>query len=476
MYNEVPEMADKTSAARRALADTGKKPATLLRQLGIVSASALVISNMIGTGIFTTTGFLAGDLGDVRLVLGIWVVGALIALTGAFCYSELGINFPSSGGEYVYLTRAYGPTWGFMTGWVSFFAGFSAPIAAAALAFSEYLGYFFPALRQDHTVFTIGSGAMTLKLGGAQIAASGLIVVLTLVNFIGISRVAKLQNLLTATKLLVLFAFVALGFLVGRGSWGNFSLPALRTSTVPLAGQFAISLFWVYFCYSGWNAATYVAEEVERPEKTLPSALMLGTLLVAALYLVLNVVFVYAVPLERMKGVLAIGSFAATNLFGPGTAGVFSALMALSLVATVNAEVTIGPRVYYAMAQNRAFFKMAAHVHPRWRTPVIAIFLQGLCAMLLTLTPFPDLVIYIGFSLTFFAVLSVASLFIFRKRPNWQKLRVVSIGWPVMPIAFILVGAWTILYGVMLKPVVSIAAIVTIAAGAAVYHVRIKRG
>ncbi len=468
------EVADRISSPRRAGTD-GRKPVTLLRQIGIFSATALVISNMIGTGIFISSGFLAGDLGDPRLVLGIWVVGALFALAGAFCYSELGINFPSSGGEYVYLTRAYGPTWGFMTGWVSFFAGFSAPIATAALAFSNYLGYFFPALRPDRTVWAIGSGEMTLRIGGAEIAASALIVTLTVVNFIGIGRVAKLQNFLTGTKLLVLFAFVGLGFLAGKGSWGNFSMTAVRTSTVPVAAQFAISLFWIYLCYSGWNAATYVAEEIERPEKTLPMALAFGTLLVAALYLLLNVVFLYAMPLEKMKGVRAIGSLAATNLFGPGTAGVFTALMALSLVATVNAEITIGPRVYYAMAQNRAFFKMAAHVHPRWRTPVIAILCQGLCAVLLTLTPLPDLVLYIGFSLTFFAVLSVASLFIFRRRPNWQKLRIVSIGWPVMPIAFILVGAWMIVYGIMLKPKVSIAAILTIAAGAAVYHARIKR-
>ena len=137
-------------------------------------------------------------------------------------------------------------------------------------------------------------------------------------------------------------------------------------------------------------------------------------------------VFIYALPLEKMKGVVAIGSAAAMSLFGPQIAGIFSALMALSLVATVNAEVTIGPRVYYAMAQNRAFFKAAANVHPKWRTPVVAIVCQGVCAMLMTLTPFPSLVIYIGFSLTFFAVLSVASLFIFRRRPNWQRLRVVS--------------------------------------------------
>src|SRR5512144_346676 len=166
-------------------------PAALLRQLGIISATALVVSNMVGTGIFATSGFLAGDLGDPMLVLVIWLVGALFALIGAFCYSELGINFPASGGEYVYLTRAYGPTWGFMTGWVSFFAGFSAPIAAAALAFSDYLGYFFPALKQSSASWVVGSGTFSLTLGGGQLMACALIGAFTLLNCFGVARVAR---------------------------------------------------------------------------------------------------------------------------------------------------------------------------------------------------------------------------------------------------------------------------------------------
>ena len=184
------------------------KTSGLLRQIGFFSATALVISNMVGTGIFATTGFMAGDLGSARLILACWTVGGLFALAGALSYSELGINFPSSGGEYVYLTHAYGPEWGFMTGWVSFFAGFSAPIAAAALAFSDYLGYFFPALKQANASLVIGSGAFSLRLGAGQFTASALIAAFTVLNCLGVGRTAKVQNVLTSTKLIVIAGFV----------------------------------------------------------------------------------------------------------------------------------------------------------------------------------------------------------------------------------------------------------------------------
>ena len=450
--------------------------AGLLRQLGFVSATALVVSNMVGMGIFTTTGFMARDLGSAKLILAVWLAGALFALAGALSYSELGINFPSSGGEYVYLTRAFGPAWGFMTGWISFFAGFSAPIAAAALAFSNYLGYFYPALRQEHAHYVFGSGPLTIRLGGEQTVACLLIAGFSILNCLGVRRTARVQNALTATKLAVIIGFIALGFLSGSGSWRHFSEPALRTAPTSLPAQFVISLLWVMVAYSGWNAATYVAEELKRPDRTLPAALAVGTALVTALFIGLNLIFIYSTPLESMKGVLAVGSLAASNLFGPQVAGTFAALMALSLMATVNAEVTIGPRVYYAMAKNKAFFKAAAKVHPEWHTPVTAILSQGLCAMLMTVTPFPQLVVYIGFSLTFFSVLSVASLFIFRRRPEWQKLRPVSFCFPAIPLAYILVGACMIGYGIVWQPVASITALATIGAGAAVWAAFVRRG
>jgi APA family basic amino acid/polyamine antiporter len=429
---------------------------------------------MIGTGIFTTSGFLAGDLGNPKLVLWIWVVGAVCAFLGAICYSELGVNLPSSGGEYVYLTRAFGPTWGFMSGWVSFFAGFSAPIAAAALAFSDYLGYFFPAVRQENARIIAGSGEWTLHLGGAQMVACSLVLVFTLLNCLGVQRVARIQNVLTAAKVLMLVGFIALAFSIGHGSWNNFSLHATRTASTPLVAQFAVSLFWIYVAYSGWNAATYVAEELRQPSRTLPAALGIGTALVAALYLLLNVVFIYAAPLEDLKGHIAVGALAASRLFGPEIAGLFSGLMALSLMSTVNAMVTIGPRVYYAMAKNGAFLASAAKVHPKWRTPVLAIVAQGICTMILTLTPFPQLVIYIGFLLNVFAVMSVASLLHLRRQPGWRKLRVVSFCYPLFPVLFILVGLWMTVQGVQLKPYVSLAAVVTVVTGALVYHFRMR--
>ena len=449
---------------------------TLQRQLGLWSATALVVSNMIGTGIFTTTGFLAGDLGQPWLVLGIWVVGALFALAGALCYSELGINFPTSGGEYVYLREAYGPVWGFLSGWVSFFAGFSAPIAAAALAFAGYLAFIFPALGQESSALRWEIGGITWQLGTAQALAAALVLALTLLNCVALGLVARVQNVLTTIKVAVIVAFVLLGLFAGQGSWEHFSGAAERTSTSPLLQQFAVSLFWVMFGYSGWNAATYVAEELREPHRTLPRALIFGTVAVALMYLALNVTFIFGTPLETMKGVVAVGAMAAAALFGPGVAGVFGALMALAIVSTVNAMITIGPRVYYAMARDGAFLNIAARVSARSRVPIAAVICQGACAMLMTFTSFPQLVIYIGFSLTFFTVLAVASLLVFRRRPGWQRLPAVSVAFPLVPASYLLIGVWMIYYGFMLRPAISAAAVLTLVTGAAVYYVRLRMG
>jgi APA family basic amino acid/polyamine antiporter len=452
-----------------------RQPPGLLRRIGLLSATALVVSNMVGTGIFTTTGFLASDLGSPVLVLLSWIVGAGCALLAALCYAELGLNFPISGGEYVYLSRAYGPVWGFLSGWASFFAGFSAPIAATGLACADYLGSFVPALRQASAPVLIHVGSWTLRFGGAQIFACSLIGILTLANIFGVQRVARLQNSLTALKLIVLVGFLVMGFAWGHGAWAHLGQIATRSTTTPLFGQFAVSLFWIYVSYSGWNAAVYVAEELKSPERTLPKALMGGTAIVAALYLALNCLFLYALPLDSMKGVLAIGASAASALFGARASGLFRALMAASLLATINAMVLTGPRVYLAMARDGLFFSRAAHIHPRWRTPVAAIVAQGVFAMALTLTPFPQLIVYIGFTLNFFAAMAVGSIFFFRRRPGWRRLPAVSFGFPAVPAISLTIGIWMTWEGFRLRPAISLTAVGVLAVGTLVYFFQSRK-
>lgn len=443
-------------------------PALLRRELTVSSAAVLIVSNMIGTGIFTTTGFLAGDLGRPVLVLGIWVAGAIVALAGCLSYAELGINLPRSGGEYVYLREAWGPAWGFLSGWVSFFAGFAAPIAAGALAFSGYFGRFLPSLALDSPQSSI---FRWLQIDNAHLLSAGMIACFALINVLGLRAAANVQNILTALKVTALGAFLVLAFTIGRGSWANFHLAANRTSPHGLGAQFAVSLIFVLFAYSGWNAANYVAEEMKGPERTLPRVMILGTGFVALLYLALNVAFIYALPLESLKGVVTVGAAAAGALFGARAGAVFSGIMAAGLLATVSAMSLVGPRVYYAMAQDGCFPPGAARVHPRWRTPSRAIVYQAVASVAMVLTgTFESLIYYIGFALILFAALAVAGLLRLRKRTQWRRLRAVNWCYPAVPVAFILASLWMLTWTLMLRPRESALGLLTVAFGALWYR------
>ena len=448
----------------------------LKRQLGTVSATALVVSNMIGTGIFTTSGYLAGDLGSPGLVVGIWFAGAVVALAGALCYAELGANFPRSGGEYVYLTEAWGPALGFVDGWVSFVAGFSAAIATSALAISAYIGYFYPALDPNQAAGSdVLLGPIVLHFGGGHLLACGVVLLFTAFNVFGVGHVAQLQNALTAGKLLVLGLFLVLGFAFGQGDWAHFGQPAERVSSSPLAAQFLVSLVFVYFGYSGWNAAVYVAEEIKEPARTLPIALVFGTVLVALFYAALNCLYIYASPLESMKGVNAVGAQASTALFGGAAGGWFAAAMAASLLATVNAMSMVGPRVYYAMARDGAFFRVATRLHPKWNSPWITVIAQGLCCCVLIITgTFEDLVYYIGFTLWLFTALSVLALFKFRKREGWKPSRWVSLAYPLIPLFYVGANLLVFVYFVNARRSVAAWSLATVVGGALLYHLYIR--
>jgi APA family basic amino acid/polyamine antiporter len=439
--------------------------------------TALVIANMIGTGIFTTTGFLAGDLGRPSLVLGIWVVGAIVAVAGCLCYSELGVNLPESGGEYIFLREAWGPVWGFLSGWVSFFAGFSAPIAAAALAFSDYFAHFFPSFAVTGAAANSGSSAGWFHTGHGQLLAVGIVLVFSVINVVGLKLAAKVQNIITALKLGGLLLFLGFAFAMGHGSISHFSQVAVRTSPHSLPAQFAVSLIFVMFAYSGWNAATYVSGEMKTPERTIPASLVVGTLTVAAFYLLLNVAFVYALSLESMKGVVAIGEASAGALFGLRGGNFFSAIMSVGLLSCVSAMVISGPRVYFAMATDRCFFPTAARIHPRWGTPIYAIIYQSLAAVLMILTgTFESLVYYIGFALIFFAALAVAGMIRLRRREGWRKLGVVNWGYPLAPGLFIAASGWMLFYTASMRPKESALGLLTILLGAGLYYWKFRQG
>jgi APA family basic amino acid/polyamine antiporter len=449
---------------------------SLRRELTFISATAIVVSNMIGTGIFTTTGFLAGDLGRPSLVLAVWFAGALVALAGCLSYAELGINFPRSGGDYVFLREAWGPAWGFLSGWISFFAGFAAPVAAGALAFSEYLGHFLPSLASGAGQTASSRTFGWLHFGNGQLLALAVVAAFAVVNILGIRFAAELQKVLTALKLAVLATFLALAFSLGDGQWSHFAEPAVRTSTHSVPAQFAVSLIFVMFAYSGWNAATYVAEEMKTPERTLPMALVAGTGLVALFYLALNVAFLYALPLESMKGVVAVGAQAAAALFGGAGGNVFSAVMAVGILSCVSAMVIVGPRVYYAMAQDGCFFRGAAQVHPRWRTPVQAIVYQTLATAVMILTgTFEHLMYYIGFALILFAALATTGIFRLRRRPDWRRLGTISWCYPLVPAVFVGASVWMLSYTLFLRPTESMLGLLTIASGALLYRLVFRK-
>ena len=449
---------------------------SLRRELEFRHATALVIANMIGTGIFTTTGFLAGDLGRPSLVLGIWVVGAMIAVAGCVCYAEMGVNLPQSGGEYIFLREAWGPLWGFLSGWISFFAGFAAPIAAAALAFSAYFAHFFPSFAVADAAANSAGVAGWFHTGHGRWLAVGIVVVFSVVNILGLRLAAKIQNIITALKLGALALFLGFALAIGHGNMGHFSQAAIRTSSHSLPAQFAVSLIFVMFAYSGWNAATYVSGEMKTPERTLPTSLVAGTVTVAVFYLLLNVAFVYALPLESMKGVVAIGEVSAGALFGLRGGNFFSAIMSVGLLSCVSAMVIAGPRVYFAMAVDRCFFPTAARIHPQWGTPVYAIIYQAMAAILMILTgTFESLVYYIGFALIFFAALAVAGMMRLRQRVGWRKLGAVNWVYPLVPGLFILASAWMLFYTASMRPKESALGLLTILLGAALYEWKFRQ-
>ncbi len=379
----------------------GDSSTELERRLGFFPATNIVIADMIGAGIFTTSGLLLLELGDPVLMVGLWAVGGFLALCGALCYGALGAAMPRAGGEYAYLSELFHPLLGFLTGWVSFFVGFSAPLAASSLGFSEYLASGIPSL-----------GLTRNPELWKKILALSVVTVLALVHMRGLKLGARVQNWLTVGKVGLILALVVAGFTLGEGSFDHFQPTVGRGSSAPGWQAVGLALMWIMFAYSGWNASGYIGSEIRSPRRNLPLSLVLGTGVVLVLYLGLNCVFVYAAPADQMEGVIAVGGLAASHLFGPAAERLVSLLIAFALVSAISSLIVIGPRVYYAMAKGGHFFSAVARVHPVHRVPTTAILVQCMIAGVMILSgTFEQILTYMGFGLGIFPILAVLGVF-----------------------------------------------------------------
>ena len=322
----------------------------LKRNLGLFPATNIVVANMIGAGIFTTSGLLMAGLNDPLLMLALWFAGGVIALCGALSYGELGASMPGSGGEYHFLSELYHPIFGFLSGWVSFTVGFSAPIAASAMGFSEYFCRALPAIPQWFEV----SGIMDPAATKTALSIS-VILIFTSIHYFGLKYGALVQNILTIIKVALIVFLLLAGFLAGDGSLSNFEADTGVSGGFGGLKTIGLSLMWIMFAYSGWNASTYLGAEIRDPAKTLPLSLIAGTGIVMLLYLGLNALYIFSIDPDEMKGVISVGGLAMGNLFGKSADVLFSLLIAFALFSSLSAFIIIGPRVYYAMAKDGLF-------------------------------------------------------------------------------------------------------------------------
>jgi APA family basic amino acid/polyamine antiporter len=430
----------------------------LQRTLRLFPATNLVVANMIGAGIFTTSGLLLEELGSPLLMVGLWAAGGALALLGALCYGELGAAMPRAGGEYAYLSELFHPVFGFLTGWVSFFAGFSAPLAASALGCSEYLGRAVPAL--------LGWGNPVLVKQLVAVAAIG---ALTLVHVRGLELGARVQNVLTVGKVALIVALVVLGFALGTGDAAHFTAGAPVERGLGGWTVIGLALMWIMFAYSGWNASAYVGSEIVRPERNLPRSLLVGTGTVLLLYLALNLLYVWALPPAEMRGVIAVGGLTAARLFGAVADRAVALLIGFALLSSISAIIIIGPRVYFAMARDGYFFRAVADVHPRFRVPARAIALQSGIAVVMVMTgTFDQILTYMGFCLGIFPILAALGIFRLR-RAGAVPFRMP--GFPVVPLAFAGVSVAILILGFLERPVESSVALTTVAVGIPFYFV-----
>jgi APA family basic amino acid/polyamine antiporter len=421
----------------------------------VIVATAIVVADMIGVGVFTSLGFQVKDIPSGLSILLLWCVGGIVALCGVFAYSELGAMFPRSSGEYNFLGRAYHPAFGFLAGWVSATVGFAAPVALAAMAFGEYAKSVFPDLP---------------PMG----LAIGVVWLVSIVQLTGVRHSSTFQLIATILKVVLIVAFLVAGFAVGERQPISF-LPQASDFAHITSAPFAIGLVFVMYSFSGWNAATYIIGEMKTPQQSLPRALLVGTLIVLVLYVALNAVFLYSTPVAKLAGQLDVASVAGTAIFGKVGGRIVGAMICVGLISSISAMMWIGPRVMMTMGEDipalRVFSRKSVS-----GAPAYAILFQLAVANLLLFTrSFEAVLDFIQVSLLFCSFFTVAGVIKLRITDPDLPRPYRAWGYPVTPLVFLLVTGFMMYYLLTERPLQSLAGTLTMLSGLLIYAIFRKR-
>ena len=447
-------------------------PVTLERRLGPMDAAAIVVSNVIGGGIFFVPILVAMQVPSGWAMLGVWTLGGALAFAGAMAYAELATLRPHAGGEYVYLREAYGPIAAFLTGWTSFVAGFSGAIAASGVALADYISRFVPAAGDRTPLLSLPLPGLPLVVTPQALVAIGVIIALSVVHLHGSGRLV--HNLLATLKVSAIVVFIAFGLAFGAGSLTNV------TSTHPVASPgtgWMFALIPVMFSYSGWNAASYVAEEIRDPNRNVPLALGGATLVVVGIYLLLNLLYLYALPLAELSSLEGrLTDIVAERLFGFVAGNVLAIFTIVSIAASISAMVWAGPRIYYAMACDGVFLPAARRIHRQHRTPVLAIAAQAVWSSVLVLSgTLSQLVEYTGFAVVLFSAVAVMAVFVLRFREPNATRPFRAWGYPMAPGFFVVASLIMVAYQILNSPETSLPGLGVIVAGFPIYWLFARR-
>jgi len=448
--------------------------AKLVRRLGLFDSTMIVMGIVIGGGIFYTTGIMARSLPSAPLILLAWTIGGLLSLCGALIYAELGAAMPEAGGQFVYLSRAYGQLVGFLFGWTYCFVSLSGVIAVLAVALSDYLSYFIPFLSPEKFIFSSNIDLFILEfqysLSTGQIFAIVAIIIISIVNFMGLGLGKFIQNIFTVIKISTIIVFSVLGIAIGTKIPIDLAINPSDLNISQMIGGIAIALVTASLAYAGWENLNFIAGEIKNPKRNLPIALILGTLGVTFLYITMNYVYIRALPIEEMSGVIRVAERATSVLFGGPASGLVSAAVVFSVIGALNGVILSTPRVYYAMAKDKLFFKKVAKLHPRYRTPGFAILIQAIWASVLVLSgSFEQLITFVMFAIIVFWMVTAASVFKLRKKYPEMTRPYKTWGYPVIPIVFILATLGIIINTIIEQPQESLTGLGIIIIGIPVY-------